>query len=64
LRIVAADSGAAILNDRFEPVSVVAAVAVLTEPPYRKANSILAEPIFANADKGYHLIVHELELCR
>lgn len=64
MRIVAADSGAAILNDRFSPVSVVAAVAILTEPPYRNASSILAEPIFANADKGYHLIIHELELCQ
>ncbi len=64
MRIVAADSGAAILNDRFEPMSVVAVAAVLTEPPYRKASSILAEPIFTNADKGYQLIVHELELCQ
>jgi hypothetical protein len=64
LRIVAADSGAAILNDRFEPVSVVAAVAILTEPPYKRASSILAEPIFAEADNGYQLIVHELELCQ
>lgn len=64
MRIVAADSGAAILNDRFEPLSVVAAVAILIEPPYKKASSILAEPIFTEADKGYHLIVHELELCQ
>jgi len=64
LRIVAADSGAAILNDRFEPVTVVAAVAILTEPPYKRASSILAEPIFADADNGYQLIVHELELCQ
>ena len=64
MRIVAADSGAAILNDRFEPVFVVAAVAIMTEPPYRKASSILAEPIFTNVDQGYHLIVHELELCQ
>ena len=64
LKIVAADSGAAILNDRFEPVSVVAAVAILTEPPYKKASSILAEPIFSEVDNGYQLIVHELELCQ
>jgi len=64
LRIVAADSGAAILNDKFEPVTVVAAVAVLVEPPYKMASSILAEPIFAEANSGYHLIVHELELCQ
>ena len=64
MRIVAADSGAAILNDRFEPVKVVAAAAVLTEPPYKKAAAVLAEPIFAEADNGYQLIAHELELCQ
>ncbi|KPV64409.1 MAG: hypothetical protein AOA66_0220 [Candidatus Bathyarchaeota archaeon BA2] len=64
LRVVAADSGAAILNDRFEPLSVVAAVAALVEPPYREASLHLAEPIFANVKKGYLLIVHELELCQ
>jgi hypothetical protein len=64
LRIVAADSGAAILNDRFEPVTVVAAGAILAEPPYKRASSVLAEPIFADADNGYQLIVHELELCQ
>jgi len=63
LRVVAADSGAAILNDRFEPLQVVAAVAVLVEPPYREASLYLAEPIFANVEKGYLLVVHELELC-
>jgi hypothetical protein len=64
LRIVAADSGAAILNDRFEPVTVVAAGSILAEPPYKRASSVLAEPIFADADNGYQLIVHELELCQ
>ena len=64
MRVVAADSGAAILNDRFKPLSVVAAVAVLVEPPYREADIYLAEPIFADVKKGYLLVVHELELCR
>jgi hypothetical protein len=64
LKIVAADSGAAILNDKFEPVTVVAAVAILTEPPYKRATSVLADPIFADADNGYQLIAHELELCQ
>ena len=64
MRIVAADSGAAILNDHFAPLKVVAAAAVLTEPPYRRAASVLAEPIFADADNGYQLIAHELELCQ
>ena len=64
MRIVAADSGAAILNDKFEPVTVVAAVAILTEPPYKRASSVLADPIFADADNGYQLIAHELALCQ
>jgi len=64
LRVVAADSGAAILNDRFDPLEVVAAVATLVEPPYREASLCLAEPIFASVEKGYLLVVHELELCQ
>ena len=63
LQIIAADSGAAILNDHFEPLQVVAACAVLVEPPYDKASSVVAEPIFANAESGYTLVIHELELC-
>ena len=62
--MVAADSGAAILNDRFEPLEVVAAVATLVEPPYKEASLCLAEPIFASVEKGYLLVVHELELCQ
>ncbi|MDH5420163.1 MAG: DUF4152 family protein [Candidatus Bathyarchaeota archaeon] len=64
MRVVAADSGAAILNDRFDPLEVVAAVATLVEPPYREASLCLAEPIFASVEKGYLLVVHELELCQ
>ncbi len=64
MRIVAADSGAAILNDRFEPLMVVAAVAVLVESPFREASLYLADPIFANVERGYLLVVHELELCQ
>jgi hypothetical protein len=64
LRVVAADSGAAILNERFEPLLVVAASAVLVEPPYTETSLCLAEPIFVNAEKGYSLIIHELELCQ
>ncbi|MCW4033759.1 MAG: DUF4152 family protein [Candidatus Bathyarchaeota archaeon] len=64
LRIVAADSGAAILNDKFEPVTMVAACAVVTKPPYKQPESCLAEPIFVKANSGYNLIVRELELCQ
>jgi len=63
LNIVAADSGAALLNDLFEPLQVVAACAVLVEPPYLKAASYLAEPIFARVEEGTRLVIRELELC-
>jgi len=63
LRVVAADSGAAILNNAFEPLQVVAASAVLVEPPYTKVSYCLAEPIFAEVETGPLLVVHELELC-
>ena len=63
MKIVAADSGAALLNERFEPLQVVAACAVLVEPPYTKTTSLLAEPIFTNVEDGHRLVVHELELC-
>ena len=64
LKIIAADSSAAILNDRFEPVSIVAAASALVNPPYREPSVFLAEPIFADAEKGNEVIVHEAELCR
>ncbi len=63
LRIVSADSGAALLNDRFQPLQVVAACSVLVEPPYTSVTSWLAEPIFAEVDNGHRLVIHELELC-
>ena len=63
MQVIAADSGAATLNERFEPLQVVAACAVVVEPPYDKASSVLAEPIFADAESGYTLVIHELELC-
>jgi hypothetical protein len=63
LQVVAADSGAAILNERYEPLQIVAASAVLVAPPYRQASSCLAEPIFVGVENGHLLVVHELELC-
>lgn len=62
--MIAADSGAAILNAHFTPLQVVAASAVLVEHPYTHANCYLAEPIFADVEHGSHLVIHELELCK
>jgi len=64
MKIVAADSGAALLNDRFEPKLIVATVAGLVEPPYRKTSFCLAKPIFANVEDGHILITRELEMCQ
>jgi hypothetical protein len=64
LKVVAADSGAAILNTCFEPLQIVAAATVLVEPPYREACQFLAEPIFTPVENGHVLIIHELELCQ
>ena len=64
LKVIAADSSAAILNDKFVPLSIVATASVLVSSPYREASTFLAEPIFVDAQKGQELIVHEAELCR
>jgi len=64
LKIIAADSSAAILNSKFEPLSIVAAAAVLVSPPYREPSMCLAEPIFADARNGHEVVVHEAELCK
>jgi len=64
LKVVASDSGAAILNEQFDPLWVVAATAVLVEPPYRATSLFRVEPIFSKVDEGPLLIVHELELCQ
>lgn len=64
LNVIAADSSSAILKDSFEPLSIVAVASVLVNPPYREPKAWLAEAIFANANDGHSVIVHEAELCR
>ncbi|HVP41565.1 MAG TPA: DUF4152 family protein [Candidatus Krumholzibacteriaceae bacterium] len=64
MRIISADSGAALLNERYEAQYIVAAVSVLVEPPYRIAQKHITEPIFSKVANSHELIVHELELCQ
>jgi len=64
LRVVSADSSAAILDAKFAPLQIVASAAVLVNPPYREPSAMLAEPIFREAEDGYEVIIHEAELCR
>jgi hypothetical protein len=64
LRIISADSAAAILDRQFKPLYLVASVSVLVTPPYREPSFRLAEPIFKEVEEGFDVIVHEAELCR
>ena len=63
LRVISADSGAAILTEEFVPISVVAAASALVEPPFRVASFSICRSIFAPVN-GHELVVHELEMCR
>ena len=63
MKVVAADSSSAILNDKFDPQTIVATAAVLVDPPYREAKKVLSKPIYADANKGHEVIIHEAELC-
>jgi len=63
VKVVAADSSSAILNDKFEPQTIVATAAVLVDPPYREARKVLSKPIYADANKGHEVIIQEAELC-
>ncbi len=64
LRVISADSAAAILDQQFKPLCLVASVSVLVNPPYREPSFRLAEPIFKEVAGGFEVIVHEAELCR
>ena len=64
MRVVSADSAAAILDAKFNPLQIIASASVLVNPPYNEPSARLAEPIFKEAENGYAVIVHEAELCR
>ena len=64
MKVISADSGAAILDSQFNPLWIVASCAVLVEQPFRVASELLAEPVYAPVEDGHKLIVHELELCQ
>ena len=64
MRVISADSAAAILDQQFKPLYLVAYASVLVEPPFREPSYRLAEPIFKEVQNGFDVIVHEAELCR
>jgi len=63
LRIVAADSGSAILDESFTPQRIVAAASISTEIPYRNAFTQISELLMAPMNQ-HDLIVKELKMCR
>jgi len=64
LKIIAADSSSALLNSKFEPISIVAVAAVLVSSPYREPSVCLAKPLFVDAENGHEVVVLEAELCK
>ncbi|MGQ9538801.1 MAG: DUF4152 family protein [Candidatus Bathycorpusculaceae bacterium] len=64
MRIIAADSSSAILNEKFEPTAIVATASVLVKPPYREPTKCLAKPIFTEVANSHEVIVYEAELCK
>jgi hypothetical protein len=63
-RVISADSAAAILDEQFRPLYLVASVSVLVNPPYREPSFRLAEPISKEVECGFEVIAHKAELCR
>jgi hypothetical protein len=57
LKIIAADSAAAILDDNFVPLTHIASVAVLVEPPYREAHKRIVDPIFKPVVASFEVIM-------
>jgi hypothetical protein len=64
MKVVSADSAAAILDEQFNPKFLVASNVVLIEPPYREPSFRIAEPIYREVESGFEVIVHEAELCQ
>ena len=64
LRIISADSAAAILDEKFTPISLVVSASVLVNPPYREPCARLAKPIFKEVENGCEVILQEASLCR
>jgi len=63
LRIIAADSGSAILDESFTPQRIVAAASICTEIPYRNASTQISDLLMAAVNR-HDLIVTELKMCR
>ena len=52
LKIIAADSAAALLDENFIPLIHIATAAVLVEPPYKETHISVVEPLFSEVEDG------------
>ena len=64
MRIISADSAAAILDEKFLPTKLISSVAILLEKPYRESHTRLVDHIMIDVDAVFDIIVHEAELCQ
>lgn len=62
MRIIAADSGGAILERNYEPICIVGTAAVMVEPPYRKPSAVVWKAFEYNLDERTP-ILNELSFC-
>lgn len=63
MRVVAADSGSAILDQSYRPEAIVAASSIMTQLPYRNASVQISDRLMVPANR-HDLIISELRMCR
>lgn len=63
MKIVAADSGSAILDRNLQPQRIVATSSIVVDIPYRSALAQISDALMVEADR-HDLIVTELRMCR
>ena len=63
MRIIAADSGSAILDENFKPERIVTSSSIVTSVPYRTASHQISDLLMADVNR-HDLPVTELKMCR
>lgn len=64
MKVVAADSAAAILNEKLDPTHVVASAAVLVESPFKEPIHSIGKAIFEPAESSHTVVLREVKLCK
>jgi len=63
LKVVAADSGSAVLDEVFTPQKIVSTSSICTDVPYRMASNQISDLLMSDV-KRHDLVVTELRMCR